>query len=367
MKRYNIKAIKSNPSEADHGAVPGVLHVGVDMHKVSWQITIIRDGIEIFHGTTPGTWRALQLLLDRFGKGQSKIQVVYEAGYFGFWLHDRLVAYGAECWVTPPSLILQESGNRVKTDSRDSRKLALLLSKGMLKGVWVPTPEEREERQVLRRRRQLIGDRVRTQNRIKGELRFYGIDLPDVKGKWTQRYVENLKTLRFSSQSKWLQESFHRLLEEYDHLSEQINRQTALVKELSMTDRFRERVAILRTTPGIGIIAAMEVLVELCDMARFQSAKQLAAYVGLTPSQYSSGEHVRLGRITRTGKAHLRAILVEASWRLIVKDSLMRKRYALLSARRGAKRAICAIARMLLLRLRHLLLKNESYLVDFGA
>src|SRR5437667_684225 len=140
------------------------------MHNVSWHVTILKDEVEIFHGTVPGSWPALQRLLDRHRKGCRKIQAVYEAGYFGFWLHDRLVAFGADCLVTPPSLILQESGNRVKTDSRDSRKLAWLLSKGMLRRIWVPTPLQREERQVLRRRRQLVGDRVRVQNRIKAEL-----------------------------------------------------------------------------------------------------------------------------------------------------------------------------------------------------
>ena len=97
-----------------------------------------------------------------------------------------MIEYGAECIVTPPALIPQESGNRVKTDKRDSRKLALLLAKGMLKRVHVPAPHEREHRAVVRRRRQLIRERVRTQNRIKAELRFYGINLPEVTGRWSR-------------------------------------------------------------------------------------------------------------------------------------------------------------------------------------
>lgn len=365
MNNLSIKRIKSNPDATGNQLHP-TLYVGIDMHKLSWHITIINGQMEVFHGTIPGSWPALHRLLDRHRMGTREVQAVYEAGYFGFWLHDQLIAYGAQCVVTPPSLILQEIGNRVKTDSRDSRKLVQLLSKGMLKRVWVPSPLQREERQVLRRR-QLVHDRVRVQNRIKAELRFYGIELPEVKGKWTLTYVENLRKLRFSSNSTWLQESFHRLLDEYDFLTNQIKLQTDLVKEMSMTDRFREHVAILRSAPGIGIIAAMEFLVELCDLARFRSAKQLAAYVGLTPSQHSTGEHIRLGHITRTGKAPLRAILMEASWRLIAKDPFMKRKYAALNARRGAKRAICAIARVLLLRLRHLILKNEPYVVGLAA
>jgi transposase len=108
-------------------------------------------------------------------------------------LFDRLNNYGIDCIVTPPSLIPQEHGNRVKTDRRDSRKLARLLAKELLKSVWVPSPEERFHRQVIRRRHQLVGDRVRTQNRIKSELYFYGIDLPAVRGKWSQVYFINLQ------------------------------------------------------------------------------------------------------------------------------------------------------------------------------
>jgi transposase len=119
-------------------------------------------------GSIPGKREALHKLLERY-KG-CDIRAVYEAGYFGFWLYDRLTECGIDCVVTPPSLIPREYGNRVKTDRRDSRKLAHLLAKGMLKRVWVPSKEERYHRQVSRRRRQLIEDRVLTQGRIKSEL-----------------------------------------------------------------------------------------------------------------------------------------------------------------------------------------------------
>ena len=159
------------------------LFVGIDLHKVRWHVTIQTADVELFCGSIPGDWEALQRILDRF-KG-NRIQAVYEAGCFGFWLYDRLVEHGFDCLVTPPSLVPQEYGNRVKTDRRDSRKLSSLLSKGLLKRVWVPKAEERFHRQVVRRRRQLVTDRVRTQNRIKSELQFYGISLPTPKGKWT--------------------------------------------------------------------------------------------------------------------------------------------------------------------------------------
>jgi len=334
--------------------------VGVDLHRFKWHVTVMSEDQELFSGTLPGHWEALRKLLDRY-RGDS-IQVVYEAGYFGFWLHDRVVGYGADCMVTPPSLLPQEYGNRVKTDRRDSRKLAYLLAKGMLRRMWVPSVEERYHRQVTRRRRQLIGDRVRGQNRIKSELQFYGIPLVGPRGPWTRTYVERLWCIRFGD--RWMQESFFRLLEQYEFLSEQIKKQTQLLRELSQTPLYRERVKILRSVPGIGLIAAMELLVELQDVSRFRRAEQLSAYLGLTPSQYSSADKIRMGRITRAGKSGLRAVLVEASWKLITKDMAMRKRYDRIKVRAGGKRAIVAVSRMLLLRLRRMLLDGRPYVLE---
>ncbi len=337
--------------------------VGVDLHRLQWHVTIRTEDVELLSASIPGAWDSLRKLLDRY-RGQ-EIQVVYEAGYFGYWLHDHLVEYGVECIVTPPSLIPEGQGNRVKTDRKDSRKLAEYLAKGILKRVWVPSAEERCQRQVIRRRRQLIGDRVRTQNRIKAELRFYGIEVPSATGRWSKAYVENLHRLRFDN--RWMQESFQRLLEEYAFLSTQIERQTVVLRELAETTEYRERVKILRTVPGIGLIAAMELLLELQDVSRFRRADQLAAYVGLTPAQYSSGEKVRMGRITGVGKNALRGTLVEVAWRLIGKDPAMREKYDRIKARAGSKRAIIAIARTTVVRTRRMLLDHRPYVVGLAA
>ena len=339
------------------------LFVGIDLHKIRWHVTIRTMELELFSGSIPGNWEALQRILARYAGHQ--MQAVYEAGYFGFRLHDRLVAHGIACLVTPPSLVPQEYGNRVKTDRRDSRKLAHLLAKGLLKRVWVPSEEELYHRQVIRRRRQLVRDRVRTQSRIKAELRFYGIHLEEPRGRWTQMYFETLRNIRFGN--RWMQESFNRLLEQYEFLSTQIEKQTQLLRELSETPLYQERVEILQSIPGIGVISAMELLLELQDVSRFRRAEQLAAYVGLTPSQYSSADKVRMGRITGIGKNTLRSLLVEASWTLIRKDQAMREKYDRIKIHSGGKRAIVAIARTLLLRMRRMLLDKQAYALKLAA
>jgi transposase len=339
------------------------LFVGIDLHKIRWHVTIRTTELELFSANIPGNWEALQGILARYAGHH--LQAVYEAGYFGFRLHDRLVDHGIPCLVTPPSLVPQEYGNRVKTDRRDSSKLAHLLARGLLKRVWVPSEEELYHRQVIRRRRQLVRDWVRTQSRIKAELRFYGIPLEEPRGRWTQMYFETLRSVKFGN--RWMQESFNRLLEQYEFLSMQIDKQTQLLRELSETAMYRDRVEILQSIPGIGVISAMELLLELQDVSRFRRAEQLAAYVGLTPSQYSSADKVRMGRITGIGKNTLRAILVEASWKLITKDQIIREKYERIKIRSGGKRAIVAIARTLLLRMRRMLLDGRAYALPLAA
>jgi transposase len=339
------------------------LFIGIDLHKHRWHVTIRTFDVELFSGSIPGNWEALHRILARYAGHQ--LQAVYEAGYFGFRLHDRLVAHGIPCIVTPPSLVPQEYGNRVKTDRRDSSKLAHLLAKGLLKRVWVPSEEELYHRQVIRRRRQLIRDRVRTQSRIKAELRFYGVHLEEPRGGWTKIYCETLRSIKFGN--RWMQESFNRLLEQYEFLSAQIDKQTQLLRELSETPMYRERVEILQSIPGIGMISAMELLLELQDVSRFRRGEQLAAYVGLTPSQYSSADKVRMGRITGIGKNTLRSLLVEASWTLIRKDQAIREKYDRIKIRAGGKRAIVAIARNLLLRMRRMLLDKQAYALPHAA
>jgi transposase len=158
-----------------------------------------------------------------------------------------------------------------------------------------------------------------------------------------------------------MQRSFERLLEEYEFLNDQVAKQSKLLKELSETALYQNRVKILRSVPGIGLIAAMEILLELQDVSRFRRAKDLAAYVGLTPSQYSSAEKVRMGRITGIGKNNLRGTLIESAWFLIRKDAAMREKYERIKMRSGAKRAIVAVARTLLLRTRRMLLEDQPY------
>jgi transposase len=338
--------------------------VGIDVHKESWQVTVRTEGEEVFHGRIASDYRVLRRILNRFAG--SKIKVAYEAGPCGFGLHDQLREDGIEGIVVPPSLIPIESGNKVKTDKRDSRKLARLLESNMLKRVYVLTQEDRADRELLRTRRQILGHRNDVARQIKSKLLFYGIRPPfSAQAGWSQDFIQWIKDLSFGSEV--LKVSFQSLIELYEYLTGQVIAVSRKVVELSRREKYCKRVELLRSVPGIGILIAMEILVEIQDMARFKRAEELASYIGLTPSEFSTGEHVRQGRITRCGNKRVRTCLVEASWILIQKDLGLRKKYDRLKQWRGGKRAIIAIARHLIIRIRRILLNQEPYVLGAAA
>ncbi len=338
--------------------------VGIDVHKESWQVTVRTEGEEVFHGRIASDYRVLRRMLNRFAG--SKMKVAYEAGPCGFGLHDQLNADGIEGIVVPPSLIPIESGNKVKTDKRDSRKLARLLESNMLKRVHILTPEDRADRELLWTRRQIVEHRNDVARQIKSKLLFYGIRSPfSAKAGWSKGFIRWIKDLNWEWGS--VKVSLESLIELYEYLTVQIVGLNRKVAELSRSDKYRGRVKLLRSVPGIGTLIAMEILVEIQDMVRFKRAEELASYIGLTPSEFSTGQYVRQGRITRCGNKRVRTCLVEASWVLIQKDLGLRKKYDRLKQWRGGKRAIIAIARHLIIRIRRILLNQEPYVVGVAA
>jgi transposase len=334
------------------------VYVGIDVHKLSWQVTVRAEGEEIFTGRIPGQYQSLKKLLERY-QG-SRMKVAYEAGPFGFWLSDKLVEDRIEVMVIPPSLIPVESGNRVKTDKRDSRKLAKLLESNMLKQVYVLTPEERQHRDLLRTRRQIVDHRKDVARQIKSKLLFYGIVPPfPTTTYWGLKYIEWLKALQFDTD--YLRECFHLLIDLYEYLTRQIVKVNRRVALLCRDKKYRDRIRLLCTAPGIGRLTAIEILVELQDISRFESAEEIASYIGLTPSEFSTGEKTRQGRITRCGNARVRTYLVESTWVLITKDLALRAKYLKIKNARGGKRATVAIARKFIIIIRRMLLDNVPY------
>jgi transposase len=147
------KANNEGTNSKQKGLVRGKeVYIGVDVHKESWHVTVRMEGEEVFHGGIPSQYHALRKLMGHFK--DCRIRVAYEAGPCGFWFYDRLTEDGIEAIVVPPSLIPIESGNEVKTDKKDSRKLAKLLESHMLRRVYVVSEKDRADRELLMARRQ---------------------------------------------------------------------------------------------------------------------------------------------------------------------------------------------------------------------
>jgi len=165
MKKVSTESVKALSGKK--------VYIGIDVHKESWHVTARADGEEVFNGRIPASYHSLMKLLERF-KG-CQIKVAYEAGPCGFSLYDMLMEVGIDTIVVPPSLIPIESGNRVKTDKRDSRKLARLLESNMLKNVYVLTEEERMQRELVRTRRQLVKHRGSVARQIRMGPSLYSV------------------------------------------------------------------------------------------------------------------------------------------------------------------------------------------------
>jgi transposase len=336
------------------------VYVGVDVHKASWHATALVDGEVIFSGGIFPVYRALKDLLARFE--ECEILVAYEAGPCGFGLYDHLERDHYRCIVAAPSLIPVQSGNRVKTDRRDSRKLAELLASGMLKAVHVLSEEQRAHRDLLRTRRQLVEHRSSAMRQIKAKLLFFSLSLPEGDARsWSRAFRNMLREMDYPHPE--LRASVRSLLNTYEFLGLEIVSLTKDAIALSRTQGYKEPVEILLTVPGIGRITAMEILTELGDVTRFACNESISSFVGLTPSEYSSGEQTRQGRITRCGNKRVRTALIESSWALIRKDVEMKRKFQRIARRRGSKRAITAVARNLAGRIRTILLRKESYAV----
>lgn len=332
--------------------------VGIDLHKSNWTLTAICEGEIVYDGSIPADFARLHSILSRFTP--ATVHTVYEAGGFGFWLHDQLVEQGYNSTVTPPSLV-PKIGGRIKTDRRDSRKLASMLSGGFLKRVHVLSPEERADRELVRTRNQIERHRKRTQAQIKAKLLFHGVSKPPtLNDRWSQEYLRWLENIPWPYES--LNTSMTHLLDLFRYLDGQYKALNREIGQLARTEKYRERVRILTTVPGIAVYTAMSILVELQDVERFRRAHEIASFLGLTPSQYSTSNRTRFGHITRCGNVHLRKALIESSWTLIRYDEAMMRRYEHLRERTGSgKKAIVGIARTLAIRIRRLLLDNQEY------
>jgi transposase len=258
----------------------------------------------------PSTERALRGLVKRLG-GPEGLTVCYEAGACGYEPLRLLTSMGVACDVVAPSLVPVRSGDRVKTDKRDAKKLLTLYRAGALAFVRPPTPEQEGLRDLVRCRHDLVSARRAARHRIQKQLLRYG-RIFDGKKTWTLAYKAWLRRQRLQDQHA--QAALSHMLAHLDAIDAQIAALDSELERIARTEPWSDPVAWLCCFRGIKTLTALALLAEIGDFRRFGSARELMSFLGLTPSEYSSGEQRHRGRITKSGNSHARRLVIEAAW-----------------------------------------------------
>ena len=254
--------------------------------------------------------RLLRRLVERLTR-EGPVRVCYEAGVSGYDLHRQLTALGVPCDVIAPALTPRRPGQRIKTDRRDAAKLVRLYRAGELTPIHVPDEAEEAVRDLLRCRDDIREDVVRWRHRLVKFLFRHG-RVYRAGTHWRQPHWTWLRAQRFALPE--LQRTFDATLFAVEQAQVRLAELDREVESLAEHAPYREPVGWLRCFRGIDTLGAMTLLAELVDFQRFRTPRELMAYVGLVPSEYSSGDTHRQGRITKAGNAHVRRILVEAAW-----------------------------------------------------
>lgn len=338
-----------------------IVYMGIDVHKKTYCCVSVCEGEIVKRDTMPAQAEGLLCYMNKFFPG-AVIHSAYEAGFSGFHLHRYLTQNGVNNIVVHPASIEVSSRDRVKTDKRDAKKIAIQLSVQRLDGIYVPSIEQEAKRQVSRMRTHFWQARTRIGAQLKSLLFTQGLIAGSDDTRVCQKWIaQKLLEIATGSYPQDLYYAVKTYAEEWGDL-------TAKMKEIESQFKIQAESEIAihqiyESVPGIGLIHARQLANELGDMSQFRNEKQLYSYTGLTPSEHSSGEHVRQGHITRQGRPVLRKILIEAAWTAITKDPSLREVYNRLSGR-GGKRAIVGVARRLGGRIRSCLLNGKLYEVS---
>ncbi len=338
--------------------------VGLEDSKKTWKLCCRSGGMVVHETTMPARYEVLRSYFNnKFPECQ--IQVMYEAGFRGFELHDQLEADGWECIVTPPHTVTEEKCQRKKNDRTDCRRLAKNLENQDYHVCFVPDKELREDRQVSRTYGQVQADIKRVRNRIRRMLEFHGLDNGLPAGRWGQAMYDRVrKQLAEIAISDSLRFSFEVMFRELAQLRQLRKELLQQLTRLATRERYKESVNLLKSAPGIGMLTAIRLVLEWGDVSRFKRKEEFASFLGLVPSDYSSGEQERQGHITKQGSRGPRSWLVECSWVAIRFDPVLLEKFRRVLRSCGSKKkAIVAVARKLAMRLRRLLLGREPYVV----
>jgi len=288
--------------------------IGMDVHKNSISIAIAEEGRKgevRNYGTIDNNMTALEKVIRKLLSDNVELLFAYEAGPCGYEIYRYLTGNGFHCEVVAPSMIPKKSGDRIKNDRRDAQMLARLYRAGELTPVYVPHIEDEAMRDLTRAREDARDCQRKAKQRLNAFLLRHGFNYSG-QSKWSQahfRWISDIK-MEHPAQQITLQEYIDSLHE----CSQRVKRLTQQIQLLLPSWRLFPVAKALQALRGVSLIVAATTVAELGDLRRFKNPRSLMAYLGLVPSEHSSGETTRRGSITKTGNNHVRRLLVEAAW-----------------------------------------------------
>ncbi len=292
-----------------------MVFVGMDVHKDSIAVAYAPDvpGTDVIYVGPIGTAQCdIDKVLRQLHSKAPRLRLAYEAGPCGFWLYRYLQRKGEECLVVAPSMIPRRSGDRVKTDRRDAQQLARLLRSGDLNPIYVPSVEDESIRDLCRLRESRMREMRGARQQMKAFLLRHDIRY-EGRAAWSQRHQRWLAK-EVSLPTPAQQIVFQERLNEITHRGERLAAADVELSQYIKGWRLEPYVLAYQALRGVQFHVASTIAAELGDLTRFDSPRQLAAYVGLHPREHSSGESRHQGGIAKTGNSHARRVLVEAAW-----------------------------------------------------
>jgi len=335
--------------------------IGLEDSKKTWKLTTIDENGHVQRNSMSADFGfLLPFLQKRYAGREDQILIIYEAGMRGFVLCRQLRGAGYLCEVVPPHKVVQQKITKVKTDVLDSRLLADMGRNGLKDACEVPSEEREDDRQISRELEKIKRDMRRSRCGIRSKLLASGIDFPFEPGSWTIAHMDFLRNLQCRPGLRLTISSEIAFL---DMLMAQQKILLKALRELCKTERYAKYVAIGISLPGVGWYTVIRLLLELgVNLDRFSNERQIAAYLGLVASEYSTGESIRRGRITGLGSKVMRAWLVQSAWVAIGRDETLYQKYQRVWKNSGSKKkAVVAVARVLIVRFRACIVSGKKY------
>lgn len=334
------------------------IYIGLDTHLKSWHVTILSEHVTHKSFSQPPEALVLKQYLEKYFP-QANYKCVYEAGFAGFSVYRQLKELGIDCIVVNPADVpSKDKEKKGKSDKIDSAKLARNLRSSDLDPIYIPTIEGEEDRSLLRTRARMVRDQTKCKNRVKSLLYYYGICVPP-SNNWSSNFINWLNELELNSESG--KATLTTMLAQLNGVKQLITGLDKQVVKLSLSEKYKVKVKLLRSIPGIGLLTAMVLLTEVENINRFKSLDSLCNYVGLVPNVYGSGDKEIVGEMTNRGNRILRTAIIESAWVAVRMDPALMKKFNHLARRMEKNKAIIRIARKLLNRVRYVLRTENIY------